>query len=81
MVCDLQGVLDKSVSPPVFTLTDPVIHYRSKHGRKNVCGRTDHDAKGMAKFFATHECNVLCRLLKIPGDTRRSKKDRSKAKK
>jgi hypothetical protein len=80
MVCDLQGVLDESVSPPVFKLTDPVIHYRSEHGRKNVYGRTDHGVKGMDKFFATHECNALCRLLKMPGDERRWKKNNPKAK-
>ena len=80
MVCDLQGVLDESLSPPVFKLTDPVIHYRSKHGRKNVYGRTDHGVKGMDKFFATHECNALCRLLKMPGDERRWKKNKPKAK-
>ena len=46
MVCDLQGVLNKSASPPVFELTDPVIHYASTRGRKNVYGRTDRK-KGM----------------------------------
>ena len=32
LVCDLQGVLDVSCSPPCFELTDPVIHYTSRSG-------------------------------------------------
>lgn len=62
LVCDLQGVLDSSVSPAVFELTDPVIHFNNTRRRK-VYGRTDHGAKGMNKFFETHVCNDLCRLL------------------
>ncbi len=33
LVCDLQGVLTTSCSPPLFELTDPVIHYKSLSGR------------------------------------------------
>jgi len=32
LVCDLQGVLDTSQSPPLFEFTDPVIHYKSRSG-------------------------------------------------
>ena len=35
MICDLQGVLETSVSPPVFELTDPVIHFSSTSGKKS----------------------------------------------
>ena len=70
MVCDLQGVLNKSASPPVFELTDPVIHYASTRGRKNVYGRTDRGKKGMNEFFCTHQCNDLCRLLRLPTNKR-----------
>jgi hypothetical protein len=66
LVCDLQGVLDDSSSPPVLELTDPVIHYVSKKGRKNVHGRTDHGQKGVERFFCTHRCNAVCRLLDLP---------------
>jgi hypothetical protein len=63
MVCDLQGVLDAACSPPVFKLTDPVIHYSSSRGRTNVFGRTDRGRKGMTSFFKTHKCSELCRML------------------
>eukprot|EP01049_Picozoa_sp_SAG25_P011882 SAG25_NODE_1513_length_2865_cov_3.743312_1_plen_338_part_00 len=76
MVCDLQGVLDESQNPPLFELTDPVIHYKSNHGRKNVFGRTDHGQKGMDKFFCTHECNALCRLLHLPDSKQRRPRGR-----
>lgn len=42
---------------------DPVIHYQSQVGRKQVYGRTDLGRKGMRKFFRTHDCNNVCRLL------------------
>ena len=54
LVCDLQGVFDKSASPPAFEFTDPVIHYASNKGRANVYGRTDKGKKGMHHFFSKH---------------------------
>ena len=63
MVCDLQGVLDMHSSPPLFELTDPVIHYKSDHGRSHVFGRTDRGLNGMHDFFRTHMCSDLCRAL------------------
>ena len=63
LVCDLQGVLDKSVWPPMFELTDPVIHYSSSVGRTKVYGRTDYGKKGIAAFFSSHKCNALCQAL------------------
>ena len=63
LVCDLQGVLDESVWPPMYELTDPVIHYASSGGRTKVYGRTDRGKKGIADFFSSHKCNVLCRVL------------------
>jgi len=63
LVCDLQGVLDTSCSPPRYELTDPVIHYSSSRGRTNVFGRTDRGKKGMHSFFKTHKCSELCHLL------------------
>ena len=61
LVCDLQGVL--SDSPPMFELTDPVIHFRSRHRRRGKFGRTDHGMDGIVDFFRTHECGPLCRML------------------
>lgn len=46
---------------------DPVIHFQSKTGQRQVYGRTDLGRKGMHKFFRTHECNDVCRLLDLPG--------------
>ena len=62
-VCDLQGVLDADCSPPLYRLTDPVIHYSSSRGRTNVFGRTDRGRKGVSSFFRTHTCSALCRAL------------------
>ncbi|CAN0552922.1 unnamed protein product, partial [Ectocarpus sp. 12 AP-2014] len=67
LVCDLQGVQSTSTihedRAGVFELTDPVIHYRSTSGRRQVYGRTDLGKRGMRKFFGTHQCNDVCRLL------------------
>jgi len=64
LVCDLQGVLSTARDGSrIFELTDPVIHYSSLTGRKNVFGRTDHGKKGIHNFFKTHVCTDLCRML------------------
>lgn len=72
LVCDLQGAMTRSASSDyspvrVFELTDPVIHYCSKTGGKQVYGMIDLGKKGMYKFFRTHECYDVCRLLGLPG--------------
>lgn len=72
LVCDLQGVMcnnkdDDRTCAGVFELTDPVIHYNSHSGRKQVYGRTDLGKKGMHRFFETHDCNDVCRLVGLPG--------------
>ena len=63
LVCDLQGVLNETSVPPCFELTDPVIHYKSKSGRRAVFGRTDRGPKGINDFYKTHQCSELCRAL------------------
>lgn len=68
LVCDLQGVLSSDVGTRegcegVFKLTDPVIHYSSRSGRRQVYGKTDFGRKGMQNFFKTHLCNDVCVLL------------------
>ena len=72
LVCDLQGVMldgpfEDESRAGVFELTDPVVHYKSQSGRKQVYGRTDLGKKGMHRFFQTHDCNAVCRLLGLPG--------------
>lgn len=65
LICDLQGVYDRSGQ--VFNFTDPVIHYHDakKESKRNrgVYGRTDMGQKGIQNFFRTHECNCLCDLI------------------
>jgi hypothetical protein len=52
LVCDLQGVLTRDADgSSTYELTDPVIHYSSITGRKNVFGRTDRGKVGMHDFF------------------------------
>jgi hypothetical protein len=65
MVCDLQGVFNRDTVPPTFELTDPVIHYTSKRGRKMVFGRTDMGKKGTQLFFNTHKCSNVCKLMQL----------------
>ena len=64
LVCDLQGVLSTAgTHPPRFEFTDPVIHFPSRSGRRNVFGRTDRGRKGIKDFFRSHNCGPLCRAL------------------
>ena len=64
LVCDLQGVFERKMTPPTFLLTDPVIHFASRHGgRAHKYGRTDRGMAGMRDFFRTHECNALCHAM------------------
>jgi len=58
LICDLQGVLDTSV----FELTDPAIHYKQQTHRTDF-GRTDLGENGIEKFFQTHVCSDLCRMV------------------
>jgi len=62
LVCDLQGVLNTDVRPPVFELTDPAIHYSEMTSRKDY-GRTDRGEHGIEDFFKTHTCSNLCHML------------------
>lgn len=51
IVVDVQGVGDK--------YTDPQVHsFDGKGFGKGNCG-----SEGISKFFATHKCNVLCKML------------------
>ncbi|KAJ3288812.1 hypothetical protein HDU79_004566 [Rhizoclosmatium sp. JEL0117] len=69
LVCDLQGVLDTTVYPPVFEFTDPAIHSSSSKKRsERKFGRTDRGKFGIIDFFKTHQCNDVCRLLGLPSD-------------
>jgi len=63
LVCDIQGTFS-AIRDPEFNLVDPVIH--SDEGEKARFGRTDRGAQGIADFFKSHQCNGLCKLLRLP---------------
>jgi hypothetical protein len=75
LICDLQGVYDKTTNTIKFT--DPVIHYfnYSRQERENVHGRTDKGRKGIAMFFDTHKdcCGHLCFL--VTGGFKKSRRN------
>ena len=75
MVCDLQGILDTTVTPRRFELTDPAIHYRSKKGRQTVFGRTDKGMAGIELFFKTHKCTDICRMMQLSKKNKQWKKE------
>ena len=64
LVCDIQGVF--SARKKRFIWVDPVIHSMTK------CqyGRTDHGIEGIDRFFASHQCNAICRSLRLPANKR-----------
>ena len=64
LVCDLQGVLNSTSTPPMFELTDPVIHHWSGKGRRRNFGRTDHGKRGIHNFWKTHQCSPVCRMIR-----------------
>lgn len=74
MVCDLQGIYKDDAAPPVFELSDPAIHYASNK-RCMVFGRTDKGQKGMQRFFDTHKCCKVCKLLQLSAKSKTWRKD------
>jgi hypothetical protein len=64
LVCDLQGILNTDKKPPIFELTDPVVHYSLSGKKSTKFGRTDKGKDGIYDFFKSHECSNLCRRLK-----------------
>lgn len=62
LVCDLQGALNTNVSPPVFELTDPAIHYKTQTNRMTF-GSSDGGEEGIQNFLQSHECSALCRMV------------------
>jgi Alpha-kinase family len=65
LVCDLQGVYDKTKN--VLILSDPAVHcyYNDQPDRKCIYGDTDCGQKGQRNFFQTHySCHgLLCHLV------------------
>jgi len=64
LVCDLQGIFNTDHHPPIFEMTDPVIHHRDSIKGSTKYGRSDKGLEGIVSFFSTHKCSNLCRLLK-----------------
>lgn len=74
LVCDLQGTLvEMEDGSRVYLLTDPAIHtsrerldkIQQEYGNASLerFGRTDCGQEGIDKFFQTHNCSKLCRLV------------------
>ena len=61
LICDLQGFYN--AKSRTYELIDPVIH--SGLG-ETTYARTDHGPKGVSKFYSTHCCTNLCRMLDLP---------------
>jgi len=55
IICDIQGVGD--------LYTDPQIHSRSN---ENGFGLGNGAEEGITLFLKTHECNAICRFLRLP---------------
>jgi Alpha-kinase family len=64
LICDLQGVYDEKDKKLI--LSDPVIHYYNDFNNSSPSHRRygdgNRERRGMAEFFATHECGYLCKL-------------------
>ena len=68
MPMSVQGVWNPADG---FVLTDPVIHTTQGRRRRVAAvdlvgggnGKTDKGAEGVRLFFASHQCNALCRRL------------------
>ena len=60
-VCDLQGVQCHSE----YKLTDPVVH-----SVERLFGSTDLGVVGMEMVLANHECNWICRQLRLQNPLR-----------
>ena len=50
--------------------------YASRSGRKKVFGRTDLGRQGMNRFFETHKCTPICKLMQI-GKMNRNRRQRN----
>ena len=57
LICDLQGELKTDY----FCLTDPAINSKTK----GLYGLTDRGKCGQKRFFQGHQCNPLCRMLRL----------------
>jgi len=64
LICDIQGVGDM--------WTDPQIHTAAP---TNKFGKGNMFAQGISVFLQSHECNGLCRWLKLPPTSRPGKSD------
>ena len=66
LVCDLQGIFNSEMKPPMFQLTDPAIHSNGtdlvQGSKAERYGRTDRRKEGIDDFFKTHTCSdcVVC---------------------
>ncbi|KAJ3176081.1 hypothetical protein HK101_010510 [Irineochytrium annulatum] len=70
LLADIQGISEPTADPtgPIkVTLTDPGIHTLDRGLRRQILNEMDgnYGDRGIAEFFAKHECTELCRDLGI----------------
>jgi hypothetical protein len=68
IVVDLQGIKG---ADNTFILTDPAIHCMNELR----FGETNLGENGMIKFFQAHQCNSICRALRLPKHASQTKPD------
>jgi hypothetical protein len=62
MVCDIQGLWDEQREQ--YTLFDPAVHAPSEAALLRF-GATNLGEAGIRQFFITHNCNHICKHLKL----------------
>jgi hypothetical protein len=62
LVCDLQGIFNTGASPPIFELSDPVIHDKKQ---KRRFGYTSNGQSGIQSFFNSHKCTGICKIMEL----------------
>jgi len=71
--------------PPLFMMTDPCTHKRRDRNNRRHDGSskrkdsTDRGKDGMDKFFISHKCNALCKILGLSHTSDKKSNERTKS--
>lgn len=57
LICDIQGVADLYTDPQMHTIDNK---------KAELMGKGNMGVRGISKFLATHQCNAICRYLRLP---------------
>eukprot|EP00026_Physarum_polycephalum_P005424 Phypoly_transcript_05458.p1 GENE.Phypoly_transcript_05458~~Phypoly_transcript_05458.p1 ORF type:complete len:527 (+),score=99.15 Phypoly_transcript_05458:312-1892(+) len=57
LICDIQGVADLYTDPQMHTIDIK---------KAELMGKGNMGVRGISKFLATHQCNAICRYLRLP---------------